>query len=68
MKVQATVMISVAVTMEIEVNENVTTIEDVANNVIQECDYNFTASEDSNGTIVDTEIVEVDTPISSTLI
>ena len=68
MKVQATVMISVAVTMEVEVNENVETIEDVTNHVIQECDYNFTASEDSNGTIVDTEIIEVDTPVCSTII
>ena len=66
MKKQVIVMVEVAITMEIDVQEG-QDIQDAVNEVIQECDYGFTANEDSNANIVDTEIVDVGDAVSTNI-
>ena len=66
MKKQVTVMVEVAITMEIDVQEG-QDIQSAVDEVIQECDYNFTANEESNANIVDTEIIDVGDAVSTNI-
>jgi len=56
MKKQVTVMLEVAITIEVDVQEDETTQEAVES-ITQDMDYQFTECEQANGTIVSTEII-----------
>ena len=66
MKKQATVMVSVAITMEIDVPKG-QDVQDAVAKVIQYCNHEFTTHNESNATIVDTEIIEVNDAITTNI-